>query len=191
MKRFCTIFTDKITVTTFPHIGYLCILTWQEATLAWSLTTPQACLRLFLRPLCFPLCRTNCAAMWPMRVVYKRCFLWPLIRCAPCNTLCGLSLLWRFYFFTLAALRATGRGRDYSRRWPPSCCGPRIPLWMTTAVPLEFYGRSDFARLWVVSCIFFLATVSLSSWFARIAYRLQEAVALQHKAKGEKMTKVA
>ncbi|KAF5226819.1 hypothetical protein ECC02_000320 [Trypanosoma cruzi] len=66
-----------------------------------------------------------------------------------------------------------------------------IPLWMTTAVPLEFYGRSDFARLWVVSCIFFLATVSLSSWFARIAYRLQEAVALQHKAKGKKMTKFA
>ncbi|AAZ11892.1 mannosyltransferase [Trypanosoma brucei brucei TREU927] len=48
-----------------------------------------------------------------------------------------------------------------------------IPLWVTTAVPLEFHGYSDFAQLWIVSCLFFLAMVVLASMLARIAYRVQ------------------
>eukprot|EP00796_Vickermania_ingenoplastis_P005950 gene5950-4259_t len=36
-----------------------------------------------------------------------------------------------------------------------------IPAWVITAMPLEFEGKNRFGRLWVVSCVFFLATVGL------------------------------
>ncbi|KEG14646.1 mannosyltransferase [Trypanosoma grayi] len=52
-----------------------------------------------------------------------------------------------------------------------------IPLWVATAVPLEFHGYSDFGRLWIVSCVFFLAMVGLAAWLARIAYRVQASAA--------------
>lgn len=48
-----------------------------------------------------------------------------------------------------------------------------IPLWVVTAVPLEFHGKNRFGRLWVVSCVFFLATVMLASWLGRVARRAQ------------------
>lgn len=44
-----------------------------------------------------------------------------------------------------------------------------IPLWMLTAIKLEFEGRNVFGQLYCVSCIFFLATVCLGSWLARVA----------------------
>lgn len=48
-----------------------------------------------------------------------------------------------------------------------------IPLWVVTAIPLEFGGKNRFGRLWMVSCVFFLATVLLATWLARIALRSQ------------------
>lgn len=47
--------------------------------------------------------------------------------------------------------------------------GATIPLWMTTATKLEFEGKNYFGQLYVVSCIFFFATVCLASWLARVA----------------------
>lgn len=44
-----------------------------------------------------------------------------------------------------------------------------IPLWMITAIKLEFEGRNVFGQLYGVSCIFFLATVCLGSWLARVS----------------------
>ncbi|RNF12254.1 mannosyltransferase [Trypanosoma rangeli] len=64
-----------------------------------------------------------------------------------------------------------------------SSWGVMIPLWMLTAVQLEFQGRSDFGRLWVVSCVFFMAMVALSAWLTRIAYRIQEVAAQQKRGK--------
>nr|CCC91039.1 putative mannosyltransferase [Trypanosoma congolense IL3000] len=48
-----------------------------------------------------------------------------------------------------------------------------IPLWVSTAVPLEFHGHSDFAKLWLVSCLFFLSMVALASFVTCVAYRIQ------------------
>lgn len=48
-----------------------------------------------------------------------------------------------------------------------------IPLWVFTAFPLEFQGINHFGRLWIVSCIFFLATVLLAAWLGRICRKKQ------------------
>ncbi|KAG8344716.1 putative mannosyltransferase [Trypanosoma vivax] len=48
-----------------------------------------------------------------------------------------------------------------------------IPLWVFTAIPLEFHGYSDFARLWLVSCAFFLTMVVMASMMARKALAAQ------------------
>ncbi|RNF16764.1 mannosyltransferase [Trypanosoma conorhini] len=72
-----------------------------------------------------------------------------------------------------------------------SAWGVTIPVWMLTAVQLEFHGRSDFGRLWLASCVFFLAMVALSAWFARIAYRVQEAAAQQKQREKKKAVKLA
>ncbi|KAG5473187.1 hypothetical protein CUR178_03106 [Leishmania enriettii] len=42
-----------------------------------------------------------------------------------------------------------------------------IPLWVWTAYPLEFEGKNHYGRLWIVSCIFYLATVGLAAWLGR------------------------
>ncbi|GET90804.1 mannosyltransferase, putative [Leishmania tarentolae] len=46
-----------------------------------------------------------------------------------------------------------------------------IPLWVWTAYPLEFEGQNHYGRLWIVSCIFYLATVGLAAWLGRLCYR--------------------
>lgn len=52
--------------------------------------------------------------------------------------------------------------------------GSTIPLWMVTAIKLEFQGKNYFGQLYAVSCIFFFATVCLASWLARVARASQE-----------------
>ncbi|KAH9580056.1 GPI mannosyltransferase 1 [Trypanosoma melophagium] len=58
-----------------------------------------------------------------------------------------------------------------------------IPLWVSTAVPLEFHGKSDFGRVWIVSCVFFIALVSLAAWLARVARHIQETTQSEKKVK--------
>lgn len=48
-----------------------------------------------------------------------------------------------------------------------------IPGWMLAAYALEFRGENCFGRLWIMSCVFFIATVSLAAWLGRICYKLQ------------------
>lgn len=46
-----------------------------------------------------------------------------------------------------------------------------IPLWVWVAYPLEFEGKNHYGRLWLVSCLFYLTTVSLAAWLGRMCYR--------------------
>lgn len=48
-----------------------------------------------------------------------------------------------------------------------------IPLWVWTAYPLEFEGQNHYGRLWIVSLIFFFATVGLAAWLGRLCFRAQ------------------
>ncbi|EPY31560.1 phosphatidylinositol glycan, class M [Strigomonas culicis] len=50
-----------------------------------------------------------------------------------------------------------------------------IPLWTCTAYALEFQGENHFGRLWLVSCVFFVATVGLGAWLGRVCRRVQSA----------------
>lgn len=52
-----------------------------------------------------------------------------------------------------------------------------IPLWVMAAFPLEFEGQNHFGRVWVASCMFFLATVLLGGWLGRVCYYTQMQVA--------------
>lgn len=54
-----------------------------------------------------------------------------------------------------------------------------IPLWVYVAYPLEFGGRNHYGRLWIVSCIFYLATVGLAAWLGRVCYRANLKIALR------------
>ncbi|KAK7201085.1 mannosyltransferase [Novymonas esmeraldas] len=57
--------------------------------------------------------------------------------------------------------------------------GLTIPLWVWTAYPLEFEGRNHYGRLWIVSCLFYLATVGLAAWLGRVCYRNNMTIALK------------
>ncbi|KAG5472420.1 hypothetical protein LSCM1_03819 [Leishmania martiniquensis] len=46
-----------------------------------------------------------------------------------------------------------------------------IPLWVCAAYPLEFGGENHYGRLWIVSCLFYLATVGLAAWLGRLCCR--------------------
>lgn len=54
-----------------------------------------------------------------------------------------------------------------------------IPLWVSTAYPLEFQGQNHYGRLWIVSCLFYLATVSLAAWLGRVCYRNSMTIAMK------------
>ncbi|CAM40346.1 putative mannosyltransferase [Leishmania braziliensis MHOM/BR/75/M2904] len=56
--------------------------------------------------------------------------------------------------------------------------GLTIPLWVWTAYPLEFQGRNHYGRLWIVSCLFYLATVGLAAWLGRLCYRNSMTIAM-------------
>ncbi|EPY42879.1 phosphatidylinositol glycan, class M [Angomonas deanei] len=57
-----------------------------------------------------------------------------------------------------------------------------IPLWVVTAYPLEFEGKNLFGRLWIVSCVFYMATILFASWLGRVCLRIQraESVGIKH-----------
>lgn len=60
-----------------------------------------------------------------------------------------------------------------------------IPIWVINAVPLEFGGKNHFGRLWLASCLFFLASVALASWLGRVCLhaQLQRVIDIQNKRK--------
>lgn len=51
-----------------------------------------------------------------------------------------------------------------------------IPIWVTVNFPLEFLGENAYGRVWLASCLFFLATTSLAGWLGRVSYLSQLAL---------------
>lgn len=59
--------------------------------------------------------------------------------------------------------------------------GATIPLWVSTAYNVEFLGKNDYVKLWLASCVFFVATVLFAGWIGRVALRTQVKSEKQHK----------
>ncbi|KPI90161.1 putative mannosyltransferase [Leptomonas seymouri] len=53
-----------------------------------------------------------------------------------------------------------------------------IPLWVWVAYPLEFEGKNRYGLLWIVSCVFYLATVGLAAWLGRVCYRMNMRISM-------------